>query len=81
MLGLLFELLFREIFEFRCVQTDPNFANYATTRRAAGWSCSISARRGILRAALKPTAACCGPGSRAISMACRRRPSKSAISG
>ena len=27
-LGLLFELLFREIFEFRCVQTDPNFANY-----------------------------------------------------
>jgi len=26
--GLLFELLFREIFEFRLVQTDPNFANY-----------------------------------------------------
>lgn len=25
---LLFELLFREIFSFRCVQTDPNFANY-----------------------------------------------------
>lgn len=28
LLGLLFELLFREIFEFRRVQTDPNFANY-----------------------------------------------------
>ncbi len=27
-LGLLFELMFREIFEFRRVQTDPNFANY-----------------------------------------------------
>jgi hypothetical protein len=27
-LGLLFELLFREIFAFRCVQTDPNLANY-----------------------------------------------------
>jgi len=26
--GLLFELLFRELFEFRLVQTDPNFANY-----------------------------------------------------
>ena len=26
--GLLFELLFREIFEFHLVQTDPNFANY-----------------------------------------------------
>lgn len=26
--GRLFELLFREIFEFRLVQTDPNFANY-----------------------------------------------------
>lgn len=26
--GLLFDLLFREIFEFRRVQTDPNFANY-----------------------------------------------------
>ena len=26
--GLLFGLLFREIFEFRLVQTDPNFANY-----------------------------------------------------
>jgi len=25
---LLFELLFREIFEFRLIQTDPNFANY-----------------------------------------------------
>ncbi len=34
--GLLFELLFREIFEFRLVQTDPNFANYrydAASRR------------------------------------------------
>lgn len=34
--GLLFELLFREIFEFRLVQTDPNFANYrydTATRR------------------------------------------------
>lgn len=28
LVGLLFELLFREIFEFRLVQTDPNFANY-----------------------------------------------------
>lgn len=28
LLGLLFELLFREIFDFRLVQTDPNFANY-----------------------------------------------------
>lgn len=27
-LGLLFDLLFREIFEFGRVQTDPNFANY-----------------------------------------------------
>lgn len=27
-LALLFELLFRELFEFRLVQTDPNFANY-----------------------------------------------------
>lgn len=26
--GLLFRLLFREIFEFRMIQTDPNFANY-----------------------------------------------------
>jgi predicted unusual protein kinase regulating ubiquinone biosynthesis (AarF/ABC1/UbiB family) len=26
--GLLFQLLFREIFEFRLIQTDPNFANY-----------------------------------------------------
>ncbi|EXI81311.1 MAG: putative ubiquinone biosynthesis protein UbiB [Candidatus Accumulibacter sp. BA-94] len=26
--GLLFALLFREIFEFRLIQTDPNFANY-----------------------------------------------------
>jgi len=34
--GLLLDLLFREIFEFRLVQTDPNFANYfydAATRR------------------------------------------------
>ena len=28
LLGLLFSLLFREIFDFRLVQTDPNFANY-----------------------------------------------------
>jgi hypothetical protein len=28
LLGLLFELLFREIFDFHLVQTDPNFANY-----------------------------------------------------
>lgn len=27
-IGLLFELLFREMFEFRLVQTDPNFANF-----------------------------------------------------
>jgi len=27
-LGLLFRLLFREIFEFHLIQTDPNFANY-----------------------------------------------------
>ena len=27
-LGLLFQLLFREIFEFQLIQTDPNFANY-----------------------------------------------------
>jgi predicted unusual protein kinase regulating ubiquinone biosynthesis (AarF/ABC1/UbiB family) len=27
-IGLLFELLFLEIFRFECVQTDPNFANY-----------------------------------------------------
>ncbi len=26
--GLLFQLLFKEIFEFRFIQTDPNFANY-----------------------------------------------------
>lgn len=26
--GLLFSLLFREVFEFRLIQTDPNFANY-----------------------------------------------------
>lgn len=26
--GLLFRLLFREMFEFRLIQTDPNFANY-----------------------------------------------------
>lgn len=26
--GLLFRLLFRELFEFRLIQTDPNFANY-----------------------------------------------------
>ncbi len=35
---LLFQLLFREIFEFRLVQTDPNFANYRyqrDTRRIA----------------------------------------------
>ena len=33
---LLFNLLFRELFEFRLVQTDPNFANYrydTTSRR------------------------------------------------
>ena len=30
--GLLFRLLFREIFEFRLVQTDPNFANYRYDR-------------------------------------------------
>jgi len=28
LVGLLFALLFREIFDFRLVQTDPNFANY-----------------------------------------------------
>lgn len=28
----LFELLFREVFEFRLVQTDPNFANYLYQR-------------------------------------------------
>lgn len=36
--GLLLDLLFREIFEFRLVQTDPNFANYqydSATRRLA----------------------------------------------
>lgn len=27
-LGLMFSLLFRELFEFKLVQTDPNFANY-----------------------------------------------------
>lgn len=28
LLALLFRLLFREVFEFRLIQTDPNFANY-----------------------------------------------------
>jgi predicted unusual protein kinase regulating ubiquinone biosynthesis (AarF/ABC1/UbiB family) len=37
-MGRLTELLFREIFEFNCMQTDPNFANYLydpSTRKIA----------------------------------------------
>lgn len=63
--GLLIELLFRELFEFGMIQTDPNFANFlynastrqlglldfGATRRYA--SSTIEAYRGLLEAALR----------------------------
>lgn len=63
--GLLIELLFRELFEFGMIQTDPNFANYVynartrqlglldfgATRRYSGTV--IEAYRGLLDAALR----------------------------
>lgn len=33
-LGLMFSLFFRELFEFKLVQTDPNFANYLYNRQS-----------------------------------------------
>jgi predicted unusual protein kinase regulating ubiquinone biosynthesis (AarF/ABC1/UbiB family) len=62
--GLLFELLFRELFEFGMIQTDPNFANFlynaktgqlelldfGATRHYA--SAVVEAYRGLLAAAL-----------------------------
>ena len=37
--------MFRELFEFRFMQTDPNFANYLLEPAATASRCSISARR------------------------------------
>ena len=41
--ALLQRLMFRELFEFRVMQTDPNLRTICISRRRADWCCSISA--------------------------------------
>ncbi len=55
------------MFEFRLVQTDPNFANYRYDEASGRAGAARLRRHAALRrrAASKPTAACCGPGSAA----------------
>ncbi len=76
--GLLLELLFRELFEFRLIQTDPNFANFlynartgqlglldfGATRRYSGTV--TEAYRGLLSAALRQDRASMAENARAI---------------
>jgi len=54
----LFELLFREMFEFNCIQTDPNFANYLYDEETKKLSCWILVQHGCLMwSASRPIAA------------------------
>ena len=76
--GLLLGLLFRELFEFRLIQTDPNFANYlynaqtgqlglldfGATRRYSG--AITEGYRGLLAAALRNDHAAMSESARAI---------------
>jgi len=76
--GLLLELLFRELFEFRMIQTDPNFANflYNTKTRQLGlldfgatrrYPVSvIEAYRGLLEAAVREDHAAMSESAQAI---------------
>ncbi len=47
--ALLQHLMFRELFEFRTMQSDPNFANYLYQPETAGSYCWTSARRSVSR--------------------------------
>lgn len=76
--GLLLDLLFRELFEFRMVQTDPNFANFlynsetrqlglvdfGATRNYRG--AVVEAYRGLLEAALRDDHAAMSENAQAI---------------
>ncbi len=76
--GLLLELLFRELFEFRMIQTDPNFANflYNTSTRQLGLLdfgatrsypvAVIEAYRELLEAALREDHAAMSKSAQAI---------------
>jgi len=76
--GLLLELLFRELFEFGMIQTDPNFANflYNTSTRQLGLLdfgatrgypvAVIEAYRGLLEAALREDHAAMSESAQAI---------------
>jgi len=76
--GLLLELLFRELFEFGMIQTDPNFANflYNTSTRQLGLldfgatrrypAAVIEAYRGLLEAALREDHAAMSASAQAI---------------
>jgi hypothetical protein len=76
--GLLLELLFRELFEFGMIQTDPNFANflYNTSTRQLGLLdfgatrgypvAVIEAYRGLLEAALREDHAAMSASAQAI---------------
>ena len=77
-MGLLLELLFRELFDFRMVQTDPNFANFlynASTRQLGLLdfgatrryeAAVIEAYRGLLEAALHEDHAAMSESAQAI---------------
>ena len=77
-MGLLLELLFRELFDFRMVQTDPNFANFlynASTRQLGlldfgatrrSDAAVIEAYRGLLEAALHEDHAAMSESAQAI---------------
>ena len=76
--GLLLELLFRELFEFRMVQTDPNFANFLYNARTQQLGlldfgatrrypvAVIEAYRGLLEAALREDHAAMSESAQAI---------------
>jgi hypothetical protein len=76
--GLLLELLFRELFEFGMIQTDPNFANYLYNIRTRqlglldfgatrGYPVAvIEAYRGLLEAALREDHAAMSENAQAI---------------
>ncbi len=46
---LMLRILMAELFDWRVMQTDPNFANYRYDLNSGGWCCWISARRGWCR--------------------------------
>jgi hypothetical protein len=78
----LIELCLRELFEFRMMQTDPNFANYRW-RPETGQIVLLDfgATREIGQASRPAIWICCMPGSRATGTACLPRWRGSASSG